>query len=101
MIDLETIQRQKMWEKRLKRLIQIIYILNLSIFQFLHAPKYYEIYNNYDASEKESRATKKKYPDTKDMSTLVENQIPDVYIENPFPKKIRDKRYYAKIFGCR
>jgi hypothetical protein len=85
-IDLDMIQT--MWEKDSKIDIDNLHTESLNI-PILHA-KYYDLYNkttilraNAENKKKEIRKTRYEYYSGK--------ADPDEYIENPFPKKIRDK----------
>ena len=93
MIDLETLQ--KMWKNDTKIDRDNLYEESLNT-PTLHA-KYFEVYNNVFLL----RALKAE----KRRSAIYHKQIgeyytgkadPEVYIENPFPKKIRDKETLAK-----
>ena len=84
--DLETIQ--KMWEKDSKIDIDNLHNESLNI-PILHS-KYFEMYNTINLLKKKSEQQKKKIRHEK-YEYFTGKADPDVYIENPFPKKIRDK----------
>ncbi len=85
-IDLETIQ--KMWEKDSKMDIDNLHIESLNI-PILHS-KYFDLYNTINLLRKRSEQQKKKVRHEK-YEYFTGKADPDVYLENPFPKKIRDK----------
>jgi hypothetical protein len=60
--------------------------LNIPI---LHA-KYFDLYNTINLLKKKSEQQKKKIRHEK-YEYFTGKADPDVYVENPFPKKIRDK----------
>ena len=85
-IDLETIQ--KMWEKDSKMDIDNLHNESLNI-PILHS-KYFELYNTINLLRKRSEQQKKRVRHEK-HEYFTGKADPDVYLENPFPKKIRDK----------
>jgi hypothetical protein len=84
--DLDTIQ--KMWEKDSKIDIDNLHTESLNI-PILHA-KYFDLYNNILLLKKKAEQQKKNIRHQK-YEYFTGKADPDVYIENPFPKKIRDK----------
>ena len=85
-IDLETIQ--KMWEKDSKMDIDNLHNESLNI-PILHS-KYFELYNTINLLRRRSEQQKKRVRHEK-YEYFTGKADPDVYLENPFPKKIRDK----------
>ena len=85
-IDLDTIQ--SMWEKDSKMDIDNLHTESLNI-PILHA-KYFDLYNTINLLKKKSEQQKKKLRHEK-YEYFTGKADPDVYVENPFPKKIRDK----------
>ena len=92
MIDLETLQG--MWEDDSKIDPDNLHTESLNI-PVLHS-KYYQIYNTLMLSSEEKQNNKERTFITKGMSTLWVKADPQVYVENPFPKKIRDKETMQK-----
>ena len=86
MIDLTGIQ--EMWEKDSKIDIDNLHTESINI-PVLHA-KYYDIYNNLMLLRKKAEQQKKNIRHER-YEFYSGKADPDVYIENPFPKKIRDK----------
>jgi hypothetical protein len=86
MIDLPTLQQ--MWEKDSKIDIDNLHTEALNI-PVLHA-KYYDIYNNFMLLRKKAEQQKKNVRHER-YEFYSGKADPDVYIETPFPKKIRDK----------
>jgi hypothetical protein len=84
--DLDTIQ--KMWEKDSKIDIDNLHTESLNI-PILHA-KYFDLYNNILLLKKKAEQQKKNIRHQR-YEYFTGKADPDVYIENPFPKKIRDK----------
>jgi hypothetical protein len=85
-IDLDTIQ--SMWEKDSKMDINNLHTESLNI-PILHA-KYFDLYNTINLLKKKSEQQRKKIRHEK-YEYFTGKADPDVYVENPFPKKIRDK----------
>ena len=85
-ISLEMIQ--EMWEKDSKIDIDNLHTESLNI-PVLHS-KYYDLYNNINLLKKKAEQQKKKIRHEK-YEYFTGKADPEVYIENPFPKKIRDK----------
>ena len=86
MIDLPTLQQ--MWEKDSKIDIDNLHTESLNI-PVLHA-KYYDIYNNLMLLRKKAEQQKKNTRHER-YEYYSGKADPDVYIKDPFPKKIRDK----------
>jgi hypothetical protein len=84
--DLDTIQ--KMWEKDSQIDIDNLHTESLNI-PVLHA-KYFDLYNNILLLKKKAEQQKKNVRHQK-YEYFTGKADPDVYVENPFPKKIRDK----------
>lgn len=85
-IDLDTIQ--KMWEKDSKMDMDNLHTESLNI-PILHS-KYFQLYNTINLLRKRSEQQKKRVRHEK-YEYFTGKADPDVYLENPFPKKIRDK----------
>lgn len=85
-IDLETIQ--KMWEEDSKIDIDNLHVESLNI-PILHS-KYFDLYNTINLLRKKAEQQKKRIRHEK-YEYFTGKADPDVYLENPFPKKIRDK----------
>lgn len=93
--DLDTIQ--KMWEKDSKIDIDNLHTESLNI-PILHS-KYYELYNNILLLKKKADQSKKNIRHER-YEYYSGKADPDVYIENPFPKKIRDKDTLQKYLDA-
>ena len=85
-LDLDTIQ--KMWEKDSKIDIDNLHTESLNI-PVLHA-KYFDLYNTINLLKKKAEQQKKNIRHER-YEYFTGKADPDTYIENPFPKKIRDK----------
>ena len=85
-IDLDTIQ--KMWEQDSKIDPDNLHTESLNI-PILHS-KYFEIYNTIILLKKKAEQQKKNIRHQK-YEYFTGKADPDVYLENPFPKKVRDK----------
>lgn len=86
MINLETLQ--EMWEKDSKIDIDNLHQESLKI-PCLHA-KYFDLYNNLVLLRKQAEQQKKNI--RHDRHQYYSGRAdPEVYVENPFPKKVRDK----------
>ena len=85
-IDLDTIQ--KMWEQDSKIDIDNLHTESLNI-PILHA-KYFDLYNTIILLKKKAEQQKKKIRHER-YEYFTGKADPEVYLENPFPKKIRDK----------
>jgi len=84
--SLESIQ--EMWEKDAKIDPDNLHTESLNI-PILHA-KYFDLYNNVNLLKKRAEHQKKQIRHER-YEYFTGKADPDVYIENPFPKKIRDK----------
>lgn len=87
MIDLDVIQN--MWTKDSAMDMDNLHEESVLKTNALHA-KYFEIYNNIQLLKKKAEQQKKKIRHEK-YEYFTGKADPEVYIENPFPKKIRDK----------
>lgn len=85
-IDLDIIQ--KMWEEDSKIDIDNLHTESLNI-PILHS-KYFNLYNTINLLKKKAEVQRKKIRHEK-YEYFTGKADPDVYLENPFPKKIRDK----------
>ena len=95
MIDLETLQ--KMWNEDSKIDPDNLHTESLNI-PTLHA-KYYDLYNNLMLLRKKAEQQKKNIRHER-YEYYSGKADPDVYIQNPFPKKIRDKETMAKYLDA-
>ena len=95
MIDLPQIQ--KMWEQDSKIDPDNLHTESLNI-PILHA-KYYDLYNNLILLRKKAEQQKKNIRHER-YEYYSGKADPDVYIENPFPKKIRDKDTMQKYLDA-
>ena len=93
--DLDTIQ--KMWEKDSKIDVDNLHTESLNI-PILHS-KYFEIYNNIILLKKKAEQQKKNIRHER-YEYFTGKADPDVYLENPFPKKIRDKETLQKYLDA-
>jgi len=93
--DLDTIQR--MWEEDSKIDIDNLHTESLNI-PSLHA-KYFDIYNNLVLLKKKAEQQKKNIRHER-YEYFTGKADPDVYVENPFPKKIRDKDTLQKYLDA-
>ena len=94
-LDLETIQ--KMWEQDSKIDVDNLHTESLNI-PSLHA-KYFEIYNNIILLKKKAEQQKKNIRHER-YEYFSGKADPDVYVENPFPKNIRDKETLQKYLDA-
>jgi hypothetical protein len=94
-IDLDMIQR--MWEEDSKIDIDNLHTESLNI-PMLHA-KYFEIYNNIVLLRKKAEQQKRNIRHDR-YEYYTGKADPDVYVENPFPKKIRDKETLQKYLDA-
>ena len=85
-LDLDIIQ--KMWEQDSKIDPDNLHTESLNI-PILHS-KYFEIYNTIFLLKKKAEQQKKNIRHQR-YEYFTGKADPDVYLENPFPKKIRDK----------
>ena len=95
MIDLPTLQQ--MWEKDSKIDIDNLHTESLNI-PVLHS-KYYDIYNNLMLLRTKAEQQKKNVRHER-YEYYSGKADPDVYIQNPFPKKIRDKDTMTKYLDA-
>jgi len=95
MIDLEKIQT--MWEQDSKIDPDNLHTESLNI-PTLHA-KYFDIYNNILLLKKKAEQQKRNIRHQK-YEYYTGKADPDVYVENPFPKKIRDKDTLQKYMDA-
>ena len=95
MIDLETIQ--SMWESDSKIDPDNLHTesLNIPILQ----AKYYEMYNTVMLLRKKAEQQRKNIRHER-YEYFSGKSDPEVYIENPFPKKIRDKDTMQKYLDA-
>ena len=94
-MDLETIQN--MWQKDSKMDPDNLHTESLNI-PILHA-KYYDLYNNIQLLRKKADQQRKNIRHER-YEYFSGKADPEVYIENPFPKKIRDKETLAKYMDA-
>lgn len=93
--DLDTIQ--KMWEKDCKMDMDNLHTESLNI-PILHS-KYHDLYNNILLLRKKAEQSKKNIRHER-YEYYSGKSDPEVYIENPFPKKIRDKDTLQKYLDA-
>lgn len=93
--DLDTIQ--KMWVEDSKIDIDNLHTESLNI-PTLHA-KYFDIYNNIILLKKKAEQQKKNIRHER-YEYFSGKADPEVYIDNPFPKKIRDKETMQKYLDA-
>jgi hypothetical protein len=93
--DLDTIQ--KMWEEDCKIDADNLHTESLNIAS-LHA-KYFDIYNNIVLLKKKAEQQRKNIRHDR-YEYYTGKADPDVYVENPFPKKIRDKETLQKYLDA-
>ena len=94
-ITLETLQ--EMWEKDSKIDPDNLHTESLNIAS-LHA-KYFELYNTIFLLRKKAEQQRKNIRHER-YEYFSGKSDPDVYIENPFPKKIRDKDTMTKYLDA-
>ena len=95
MIDLDNIQR--MWEEDSKIDADNLHTESLNI-PILHA-KYFNIYNNILLLRKKAEQQKRNIRHSR-YEYYTGKSDPEVYVENPFPKKIRDKETLQKYLDA-
>ena len=95
MIDLDTIQ--KMWREDAQIDPDNLHTESLKI-PILHS-KYYELYNNILLLRKKAEQQRKNIRHER-YEYFSGKADPDVYIQNPFPKKIRDKDTMQKYLDA-
>ena len=93
--DLDTIQ--KMWEEDCKIDPDNLHTESLNIAS-LHA-KYFDMYNNIVLLKKKAEQQRKNIRHDR-YEYYTGKADPDVYVENPFPKKIRDKETLQKYLDA-
>jgi uncharacterized protein YozE (UPF0346 family) len=93
--DLDTIQ--KMWEQDSKIDIDNLHTESLNI-PILHS-KYFELYNNILLLRKKAEQQKKNIRHER-YEYYSGKADPEIYEENPFPKKIRDKDTLQKYLDA-
>jgi len=94
-MDLETIQN--MWQKDSKMDPDNLHTESLNI-PILHA-KYYDLYNNITLLRKKADQQRKNIRHER-YEYFSGKADPEVYIDNPFPKKIRDKDTLQKYLDA-
>ena len=94
-IDLDMIQ--SMWETDSKIDIDNLHTESLNI-PALHA-KYFDIYNNISLLRKKAEQQKRNIRHDR-CEYYTGKADPEVYVENPFPKKIRDKDTLQKYLDA-
>lgn len=94
-LDLDEIQ--KMWEKDAHIDMDNLHQESINV-PILHA-KYFEIYNTVILLKKKAEQTRKNIRHER-YEYFTGKADPDVYIENPFPKKIRDKDTLQKYLDA-
>ena len=94
-IDLEKIQ--EMWEKDSKIDVDNLHTESLNV-SILHS-KYFEIYNTILLLRKKAEQQKKNIRHER-YEYYSGKSDPEVYIDNPFPKKIRDKDTMQKYLDA-
>ncbi len=95
MVDLETLQT--MWANDSKIDPDNLHTESLNI-PVLHS-KYYDIYNNLMLLRKKAEQQRKNIRHER-YEYFSGKADPEVYIDNPFPKKIRDKETMAKYLDA-
>jgi len=93
--DLDTIQ--KMWEEDSQIDVDNLHTESLNI-PTLHA-KYFELYNNILLLRKKAEQQKRNIRHER-YEYYAGKADPEVYVENPFPKKIRDKDTMQKYLDA-
>jgi hypothetical protein len=94
-IDLETIQ--EMWEKDSKIDIDNLHTESLNT-PILHA-KYFDLYNTINLLRKKAEQQRRNIRHER-YEYYSGKADPETYIENPFPKKIRDKDTLQKYMDA-
>ena len=95
MITLDKIQ--EMWERDAKMDPDNLHTESLNI-PVLHS-KYYEVYNNIYLLRKKAEQQRKNIRHER-YEYFSGKAEPEVYVENPFPKKIRDKETMQKYLDA-
>lgn len=94
-IDLEKIQ--EMWEKDSKIDVDNLHTESLNV-SILHS-KYFEIYNTIVLLRKKAEQQKRNIRHER-YEYYSGKSDPEVYVDNPFPKKIRDKDTMQKYLDA-
>lgn len=94
-LDLDEIQ--KMWERDAHIDMDNLHQESINV-PILHA-KYFEIYNTVILLKKKAEQTRKNIRHER-YEYFTGKADPDVYVENPFPKKIRDKDTLQKYLDA-
>jgi len=94
-LDLEQIQQ--MWEKDAHIDMDNLHTESISV-PLLHA-KYFEIYNNVILLKKKAEQQRKNIRHER-YEYFTGKADPEVYVEDPFPKKIRDKDTLQKYLDA-
>jgi hypothetical protein len=94
-VDLDKIQ--EMWEKDSKIDVDNLHTESLNI-PILHA-KYFDIYNNIVLLKKRAEQLKRNIRHER-YEYYTGKADPEVYVEDPFPKKIRDKDTLQKYLDA-
>ena len=95
MIDLDTIQ--KMWQEDSKIDPDNLHTESLNI-PVLHA-KYFDLYNNINLLRKKAEQQRKNVRHER-YEYYSGKADPEVYVKNPFPKKVRDKSAMEKYLDA-
>jgi len=95
MIDLDTIQ--KMWEKDSNIDPDNLHTESLNI-PVLHS-KYFDLYNNINLLRKKAEQQKKNIRHER-YEYYSGKADPEVYVKDPFPKKVRDKSAMEKYLDA-
>jgi hypothetical protein len=93
--DLDMIQ--KMWEKDSKIDIDNLHTESLNI-SIIHA-KYFDMYNNITLLKKKAEQQKKNIRHER-YEYYTGKADPEIYVEDPFPKKVRDKDALQKYLDA-
>lgn len=93
--DIDTIQ--KMWEKDSKIDIDNLHTESLNI-SIIHA-KYFDMYNNITLLKKKAEQQKKNIKHER-YEYYTGKADPEIYVEDPFPKKVRDKDALQKYLDA-
>lgn len=96
-MDIDLSKIQKMWENDSKIDIDNLHIESLNV-PILHA-KYFDLYNTIFLLRKKAEQQKRNIRHER-YEYFSGKADPDVYIENPFPKKIRDKDTMQKYLDA-
>ena len=94
-LDIESIQ--KMWEQDSKMDSNNLHTESLNI-PILHA-KYYNLYNTIFLLKKKAEQQRKNVRHER-YEYYSGKSNPEIYVENPFPKKVRDKDALQKYMDA-